>query len=100
MKGRSMIDADDSPRRTQVLTTDFVRGWVTSPFGAFLGSPWTATAQANELIASAAERLGPDYTQDGLLMRHATAVIEPGAVIKGPAILGPNTLVASNTYLR
>lgn len=32
--------------------------------------------------------------------RHATAEIEPGAIVKGPAIIGPHCFVASGAYLR
>ncbi|MES2724715.1 MAG: DapH/DapD/GlmU-related protein [Pseudomonadota bacterium] len=31
---------------------------------------------------------------------HRSAVVEPGAVLKGPAIIGPRCLVAAGAYLR
>ncbi len=44
--------------------------------------------------------LDVDYRSSGNVAVHASATIEPGAVVKGPAIIGPRCLVAAGAYLR
>lgn len=81
--------------------SDFVQTWSQSPFRDCDGAPWTATIQADALIAAAQVRLSVDYVELApQIFRHASAVIEDGAIVKAPAILGPNTFVAANAYLR
>lgn len=49
-----------------------------------------------DLIAAA----GSDYAvRDGVAV-HRLAVVEPGAVLKGPVLIGPGCLVAGSAYLR
>lgn len=80
--------------------SDYVEGWVASPFADFDGPPWHATRDALALIRAALVTLGGDYALDGEVAVHATATIEAGAIVKGPAIIGPRAFVAAGAYLR
>lgn len=62
--------------------------------------PWVITARLPALVAAALRSLDPDYIVSGELARHRTAIIEPGAAIKGPAIIGPRCFIASTALLR
>lgn len=77
----------------------YVPAWADSPF-AEVNLPWIATQQAEALILSAISGLGAEYRiADGIAV-HGSATIEGGAVLKGPAIIGPNCFVAATAYLR
>jgi NDP-sugar pyrophosphorylase family protein len=79
---------------------DFVASWISSGFAGRGLQPWQVTARAVELIRERLGGLEANYSRDGEIAAHESAVIEAGAVIKGPAILGPRSFVASNAYLR
>ena len=79
---------------------DFIGSWNSSPFVEVDLKPWEVTKHAPQIINSIITRLGNDYEIDDTIAKHKSAVVEAGAVLKGPIILGPNTLVASNAYLR
>lgn len=80
--------------------SDFVATWISSGFARHGLQPWQVTAHAVELIRGRLGGLDSNYSRDADVAVHASAIIEPGAVIKGPAILGPKSFVASNAYLR
>ena len=83
-----------------IQTSQFIADWIESPFGHIDGDPWTITQNAASLIKDALERLGDDYRRTGDVSVHHTTVVEPGAVLKGPSIIGPNCFVAAGGYLR
>lgn len=62
-------------------------------------SPWAITSCADTIIRNAMASLSGYSIQDGVAV-HRKAVVEHGAVVKSPAIVGPNCLVAANAYLR
>lgn len=83
-----------------LLISDYVADWAISPFAAADGPPWAATRDAERLIAAQLAALGPAYRiEDGVAIHHS-ATIEPGCVLKGPAIIGPRCFVAAGAYLR
>ncbi len=76
-----------------------------APFLADL-EPWEATSQSDDVVRTwfALLQMGHmtdrDYAiQDGVAI-HATAIVEPGAVLKGPCVIGPHCFVAAYAYLR
>ncbi|QNQ08442.1 hypothetical protein [Sphingomonas alpina] len=83
-----------------LFVSHHVERWVASPFGVADGAPWTIIHDAEALIRSALSGLGPDYGVQGDIAVHASATVEPGAVLKGPAIIGPRCFVATGAYLR
>ena len=72
-----------------------------SPFAGY-GSvaPWYWASHGAAWIAEAIAALGEDYSVHDGVATHRTAIVEAGAIVKGPAILGPDTFVAATAYLR
>jgi len=83
-----------------IETTDFVASWNAFSFARHGLKPWEITFRADELIHEALRELDDTYRIEGDKAVHESATVEPGAVIKGPVILGPNSFVAANAYLR
>lgn len=76
----------------------FIAAWPT--LGLEPAQPWTHTGACEHRVRLLLARLGPGYRRQGDSAIHETAVVEPGAVLKGPVIIGPGTLVAAGAYLR
>lgn len=83
-----------------VETADFVASWNASAFAHHRLEPWQVTFRAGDLVRAALRGLDGGYRIDGDTAIHKSATVEPGAVVKGPVILGPNSFVAANAYLR
>lgn len=75
----------------------FIAAWPS--LGLESAPPWTLTGACEEQVRLLLARLGPGYRRQGDSAIHETAV-EAGAVLKGPVIIGPGTLVAAGAYLR
>lgn len=70
------------------------------PFAALLDlAPWEITARARAIVTRAISGLSGYDIADGVAV-HRKATVEKGAVIKGPAIIGPECFVAAAAYLR
>ena len=79
---------------------EYVARWEESPFAAETDPPWRIVQRAEPLVLAAFQALTPEFRiMDGVAVHHS-ATVEPGAVIKGPAIIGPGCLVAATAYLR
>jgi len=78
--------------------------------GAFSGSalsrwsdlaPWELVSRAPEIVLELLVELpAAEYETRGDVAIHRTAIVEVGAVLKGPLIIGPHCFVASGAYLR
>ena len=79
---------------------DYISTWSTSFFAEADKAPWAITSSALERIHAAFAALPGTYEIANNIAVHPTAIIETGAVLKGPIILGPNTFIASSAYLR
>jgi len=62
--------------------------------------PWELTARAAEVVTRVLAMPDSAFEIAGDIARHPTARIEHGAVVKGPAVIGPGCLVAAGAYLR
>jgi bifunctional N-acetylglucosamine-1-phosphate-uridyltransferase/glucosamine-1-phosphate-acetyltransferase GlmU-like protein len=63
-------------------------------------SPWQFIQELAALLTAKIKGLGTDYIiKDGVAI-HATATIEPGAVLKAPVIIDQNCFVGAHAYLR
>ena len=62
--------------------------------------PWIIIQELDQLIREQIKTLDKEYLIDQGIAIHKTAVIDPGATIKGPAILHQNSFVGSNSILR
>jgi bifunctional N-acetylglucosamine-1-phosphate-uridyltransferase/glucosamine-1-phosphate-acetyltransferase GlmU-like protein len=64
-------------------------------------SPWQLTAQSAALVRTLLAGLERDaFVVTEEIAIHRTATVEPGAVLKGPLIVGPGCFVAASAYLR
>lgn len=83
-----------------IVVAEYVARWTASPFADVADPPWRAIQDAEAHLPKAMAKLSTDYViADGVAI-HRTATVEQGAVIKGPAIIGPRCLVAASAYLR
>lgn len=80
----------------------YIKGFSRSVLSPWLAlAPWQLVAQAPDIIRELLNGLPADeylVTED--IAVHRTAVIEHGAVLKGPLIIGAHCFVASGAYLR
>ncbi|MGO4668127.1 LpxA family transferase [Bosea sp. 2RAB26] len=83
-----------------LLIEKFVALWPDSPFGREDYYAWQITQRAAELVGAALSALDDGYGREGDIAVHRTATIENGAVLKGPAIIGPGCFLAAGAYLR
>ena len=63
-------------------------------------APWALTSNAPDIVHALLVTCGDDYAIQGDIAIHASATIEPGAAIKGPAIIGPDCFIASTALVR
>lgn len=80
----------------------YISGISSSPLAPWAASlPWELPPQAPGIVRGLLAALpAGDYVIDGEIAIHRSARVEPGAVLKGPLILGPGCLVAAGAYLR
>lgn len=81
------------------MILDYIERWPIAPFSATT-LPWPLTTSADRYVSEAIAGLGDGYRVDGLIAIHETATIEPGAILKNAAIIGPGCLVGAGAYLR
>ncbi len=62
--------------------------------------PWELTQNSANIVSALLEKLGDDYVRSDGVAVHRRCTIEDGAVLKGPAILGPDCFVAAGAYVR
>ena len=76
------------------IATSPLQPWIEQP-------PWSLTSEAPAIVAKLLAALDPaDFTRHDGSAIHRSATVEPGAVIKAPAIIGPDCFVAAGGYLR
>lgn len=80
---------------------DLISGFERSALGEFSSKePWEITIRADRIVGQLLGSVGDDYLVREDVKVHVTSVVEDGAVIKGPAIVGPNCLIAAGAYVR
>jgi NDP-sugar pyrophosphorylase family protein len=63
--------------------------------------PWQLSAQSADIVRVLLGELSADeFVIAGDIAVHRTAIVEAGAVLKGPLILGAGCLIAAGAYLR
>lgn len=84
-----------------VRVGDYVEAAATSALVDFIArAPWELTQNAEAIVRRLIGALAPDYRLiDGVAL-HGSATIETGAILKGPAIIGPDCYIAANAYVR
>jgi NDP-sugar pyrophosphorylase family protein len=84
-----------------VRVGDFVAKATQSPLAHFATqAPWAWTANAADIVRALLASCGDDYEIHGDVAVHRSATVEPGALVKGPALIGPNCFIASTALLR
>jgi NDP-sugar pyrophosphorylase family protein len=76
----------------------FVAGW--SATGSQGVIAWLVTQDCERQVQALMPNLGPGFRRVGDSAIHETAVVEVGAVLKGPVIIGERSFVAAGAYLR
>ena len=74
----------------------------TTPLAPWAGlTPWDLVAQAADIVRLLLATVDAgDYAVRGDVALHRSAVVESGAVLKGPLIVGARGFVAAGAYLR
>ncbi len=82
--------------------SDYIAAFERSPLAVYRAhAPWALTAQSASIVrAMLAQCSASDYLISDEIAIHRLAVVESGAVLKGPLIIGANCLVAAGAYLR
>jgi UDP-N-acetylglucosamine diphosphorylase / glucose-1-phosphate thymidylyltransferase / UDP-N-acetylgalactosamine diphosphorylase / glucosamine-1-phosphate N-acetyltransferase / galactosamine-1-phosphate N-acetyltransferase len=85
-----------------VALGNFIASLGASPMAALAQSaPWELTTRSGAIVRRWLQGLSAaEYSITDEVAVHVSATVEPGAVLKGPLILGPHCFVASGAYLR
>lgn len=80
----------------------YVSAWSSSPLRSLdLTAPWNLTSDSTSIVRSLLEQMDlSDFDVSDEIAVHRTTLVERGAVLKGPLVLGPHCLVAAGAYLR
>jgi NDP-sugar pyrophosphorylase family protein len=80
---------------------DYIESMDTSALSRWASlAPWELVTRASEIVREVLVTLGDEYEIRGDIAVHKTVIVEEGAVLKGPLIIGPHCFVASGAYLR
>jgi NDP-sugar pyrophosphorylase family protein len=82
------------------LISSFISPWRTSSFADNDQAPWHLVGNIEALLRQQIASLDSSYQRIDELAVHHSARMEAGAVVKGPAIIGPNCVIAAGAYLR
>ncbi|MEW6270245.1 MAG: LpxA family transferase [Thermodesulfobacteriota bacterium] len=80
----------------------YVASFGASPLARFrAAAPWDLTASSVDIVRSLlAEHPSPEFAIVDEVAVHRSAIVESGAVLKGPLIVGARCFVAAGAYLR
>lgn len=80
----------------------YIARFAASPLAHWTGAdPWTLTSQAIAVARQLVRMIDdPAYEISGDIAIHRSATVEDGAVIKGPAAIGPGCFIAAGAYVR
>jgi NDP-sugar pyrophosphorylase family protein len=80
---------------------DFVRRAMASPLTTWAdATPWSMVANAEVIVRKLLGACGAEFERRDTIAAHRTAMVETGAVIKGPAIIGARCFIAAGACLR
>lgn len=85
-----------------IRLTDYITHIAQSPLAPWADlAPWALVTQAPEIVrALLAELPADEYVIHADVAIHRTATVEPGALLKGPLIIGAECFIASGSLLR
>ncbi|AZF33023.1 N-acetylglucosamine-1-phosphate uridyltransferase [Pseudomonas sp. R4-35-07] len=76
----------------------FITQWPS--LGLIPPTAWQVSQDCENQVLSLLSRLGPGFRRHGNCAIHESAIVEEGAVLKGPIIIGEGSFVAAGAYLR
>ncbi|WP_279356638.1 LpxA family transferase [Methylobacterium indicum] len=80
-------------RHIPAFGTSSLADWAAEP-------PWALTSAADAIVRRLLTRLGEAFSvADGIAVHHS-ARVEPGAVLKGPLVVGPRCVIGHGATLR
>ncbi len=83
------------------LVDEHIAAFRTSALREFsAGPPWELTSSSVGIVERLLGRLGTDYAVRDNVARHLTSTIEEGAILKGPAIIGPKCFIGAGALVR
>jgi NDP-sugar pyrophosphorylase family protein len=99
---REVFDGSIDPMTHAIDLAAYIAGFTGSPLAPWAASlPWELPPRAPEIVRRLLAGLpAGDYVVEGEVAVHRSARVEPGAVLKGPLILGADCFVAAGAYLR
>ncbi len=85
-----------------IRLTDYIADIAQSPLAPWADlAPWALVTQAPVIVRTMLAELPADeYVIHGDVAVHRTAIVEPGALLKGPLIIGAECFIASGSLLR
>ncbi|UNM22637.1 LpxA family transferase [Pseudomonas sp. ArH3a] len=85
-----------------IRLTDYIANVAQSPLAPWAElAPWALVTQASAIVRTLLAELPADeYIIQGEIAVHRTATVEPGALLKGPLIIGAECFIASGALLR
>jgi bifunctional N-acetylglucosamine-1-phosphate-uridyltransferase/glucosamine-1-phosphate-acetyltransferase GlmU-like protein len=97
-----VFDGSIDPMTHAIELAAYIAGFASSPLAPWAASlPWELPPRAAEIVRRLLAGLpAGDYVVEGEVAVHRSARVEPGAVLKGPLILGADCFVAAGAYLR
>ncbi|MBK1897063.1 DapH/DapD/GlmU-related protein [Chryseobacterium paridis] len=78
---------------------DFINNFSSFNSNTYL-LPWEIITNLDDLIKEKFDYLSDEYTIDGDIAVHKTAIIEQNVIMKGRIIIGENSFIGANAYLR
>ena len=92
----------NTPSLAPIRIADFIAAFSQSPLAPWAElAPWQLSARSTDLVRELLSALdGPSWRIAGDIALHDTAVVEAGAVLKGPLIVGARSFIAAGAYLR
>lgn len=79
---------------------DVIGAWHASPFAGLRGEPWDVVAELPGMVRTLLDTLDDGYRIEGETAVHRSAMVESGAMLKGPLIVGPDCRIAGASLLR
>ena len=80
---------------------EYIAGFSTSVLNELAErAPWELTSGSVSVVEQLLSKLGAEYGLSGNVAVHHSATVEAGAIIKGPAIIGPSCFIAAGAYVR
>lgn len=83
-----------------IRLTDYISEFPFHEEQIFGLAPWQIVLQTEDLIMQWMISPGEGYLVSHQVAVHESAEIEPGAIIKAPAVIGPGCFIGANAYLR